>query len=198
MTGKRSWIHEAAEEILALGKSAGASVKGAVQRSGLPTPGNIARGKQIADEVYDKWATAAGGAKNAGDNSYDAGRHAEWMYRTAEELGPSFAHLVGDMHELPAQAWEAVRSLDPRYASGEGMHKRYAHKMDYYNNELGRRAAATGLPYRQEELQLSPYSIPMKPTGAAGFYSQPQNLPEPARRAMLPTYPVVLVRPPKR
>lgn len=74
------------------------------------------RGKQIADEVSAKWAALAGGADKAGDNRFDAGRHAEWM---AEQQGTIRGRKIFAGCSEGVSRGSAGGGLRPRQLRGE-------------------------------------------------------------------------------
>jgi hypothetical protein len=167
MKAKRYGLAEAARDIL-LRSLPQAYPQLKLAQLGVDAVGagaKVDRGLQIAAEAKEKWlqrAKAAGMTPN--ENYYDAMRHAEWMSRTARELGPDFARLAGAFHE--------------RTGSGD----RYSHGMDDYNNDVAIRSVEQGRPYTADDLQRGRLKMPQRMSGALDRYMKPEHWPPRLRR----------------
>ena len=126
----------------------------------------LVHGLRIAAEAQRKWdflskdVTPSTHQPHAQDNILDAGRHAEWMYRTAREVGPGFAQAVGWLHELTAPNRPTARHMDEA------------------NNRSSIDAARKGRPLTWADLQThTPDELPQPP-------------PKPARPPPRPPWPL--------
>jgi RHS repeat-associated protein len=108
-------------------------------------PANVERARQIAQSTLaDSQNLAlnmAGGDRNAANNlllngQVDAWRHAEWMRRTSDEIGPVYAWTIGVAHEAEG-IYDKAAGYDPRLNQITWGDVFQESLMDLSNNRLG-------------------------------------------------------------